>query len=96
MKENFQNLSNLDGSCSSNGMWKIKRKTFPKKQKSFPVVKKNPSGRIVSSQKELKALYLETFRNRLRHRKMKHDFLEIQSLKENLCHKQLQLVRLDN
>ena len=31
-EKNFQNLSNLNGSCSSNGMWKIRRKTFPKKQ----------------------------------------------------------------
>ena len=73
-------------------MWKILRKTFPKKQKYFPLVKKNPHGRIVSSQEELKALYLERFRNILRHRKMRLGPYK----KTHLCHKRLQLVGLDN
>ena len=90
VKDTFQTLTKVDGSFSVHGMWKVKQKTFPKNPK------KTTSGRLVSNHEELKSLYLETFRNRLRHRKMKHDFLEIQNLKETLCFKRLQLVRLEN
>ena len=40
VKDNFGALSGSDGSLCSNGIWKLKKKIFPKKQKSFPVVKK--------------------------------------------------------
>ena len=95
VKDNFGALSGSDGSLCSNGIWKLKKKIFPKKQKSFPVVKKNQFGRLVSNPEELRCLYLQTFKNRLRHRKIKDEFLEIQSLKEMLCKKRLELVKLE-
>ena len=37
---NLDHLSSTDGSANTNGMWKIKKKIFPKHAKSLPVGKK--------------------------------------------------------
>ena len=39
--ENFQTLSNTDGSTNINGLWNLKRKVFPKNAESLPFAKKN-------------------------------------------------------
>ena len=66
--ETFKVLSETDGTINVNGMWGLKRKIFPKNIKQLPTAKKNVDGRIISSQNELKQLYLNTFQHRLRHR----------------------------
>ena len=50
-------------------------------------------GKIISSQKELKDLYLETFKRRLRHRPIKQNLEVLKSLKEELCSKRLEISR---
>jgi hypothetical protein len=50
------------------GIWKIKKKYFPKIKPSLPVGKKNIKQQLITNPKELKELYLETFKYRLRHR----------------------------
>ena len=72
--DNFLKLSNTDGSTNINGMWSLKRKLFPKNSESLPFAKKNYDGRLISSQKELISLYLDTFSHRLRHRPIKRKF----------------------
>ena len=61
----FKILANTDGTTNVNGMWGIKRKIFPKHSKQLPVAKKNTENKIISSQEELKKLYLNTFKRRL-------------------------------
>ena len=84
--ENFSKLNNTDGSCNLNGMWKVKKKLFPKHVTSVPVAKKDLEGKIVSSHDDLKKLYSEAFKHRLRHRPIKDDYQELKALKEELCH----------
>ena len=88
---NFKCLANVDGSTNTMGVWKIKKKVFPKNAESLPFAKKDTKGKVISSQNELKKLYLETFTQRLRHRPIKPDFSKIKVLKEKLCEKRLQL-----
>ena len=70
-----------DGTINVNGMWGLKRKIFPKNIKQLPTAKKNFDGRIISSQNELKQLYLNTFQHRLRHRPMTDDLKHLETLK---------------
>ena len=88
-------LSNTDGTANTNGMWNLMRKTFPKHTKPIPVAKKDVEGRLITSQNELKELYLNTFKHRLRHRPMAEDLKNLEILKEELCSKRLELCKLN-
>ena len=41
----------------------------------------------------LQSLYLETFVHRLRHRPIREDFEYLKTLKEELCHKRLEIAK---
>ena len=69
-RDKIATLSNTDGTTNVNGMWTLKKKLFPKHSNPLPVAKINVDGRLVTSQNELKYLYLETFKHRFRHRPM--------------------------
>ena len=73
--DNFGELSNTDGTTNMNGIWGLKRKMFPKNSESLPISKRNSGGRLISSKKELMTLYLESFKNQLRHRPIKGETL---------------------
>ena len=94
IKDNLSLLSCTDGSMAMSGVWKIKKKIFPKHTKALPIAKIGPTGRLVSSPAELKNLYLSTYKHRLRHRPIKPGFQQLKLLKEELCSKRLQLVKL--
>ena len=87
--DTFKELSDTDGTTNVNGMWGLKRKIFPKNLKQLPTAKKTVDNKIVSSQDDLKKLYLDTFQHRLRHRPMKDDLKYLEILKEELCEKRL-------
>ena len=92
--ENFGQLSSTDVSVNTNGMWKLKQKIFPKHASSLPVCKKNMRGEIITNSEELKSLYLETYQNRLRHRPISKDLVNLKTLKEQLFMKRLTLSKL--
>ena len=87
----FKLLSNTDGTANVNGMWGLKRKIFPKNPKQLPHAKKNAENKIISSQSDLKRLYLKTFQHRLRHRPIKDDLKNLEKLKEELCAKRIKI-----
>ena len=91
---NFSSFTNTDGSTKMHGVWAVNRKVFPKNTETLPFAKKNDDGKLVSSQMELKELYLQTFIRRLRHRPIKSELENIKSLKEELCSKRLELARI--
>ena len=91
---NLKALSNVDGTTNMNGVWKMKKKTFPKNPESLPFAKKDCQGKLVTSQKQLKQLYLDTFIHRLRHRPIKHDFTYLKSIKDELCQKRLKVAEM--
>ena len=94
VKDNLTVMSSIDGSFNSNGFWKIKKKIFPKNGKALPVSKVNTVGRLISNPAELKQLYSQTYTHRLRHRPIKPGLELIKNLKEELCFKRLELVKL--
>ena len=54
--ENFNEVDGSDGNIAHHGIWKIKRKIFPKIKPSLPVGKKNLKGQLITNQEELKDL----------------------------------------
>ena len=62
----FQEISENNGNLSHQGVWKAKRKYFPKIKPSLPVGKKNLKKQLITNPEELKELYLDTFKFRLR------------------------------
>ena len=66
--ENFKGIGGANGDLLHQGIWKIKKKYFPKIKPSLPVGKKNIKQQLITNPEELTELYLETFRYRLRHR----------------------------
>ena len=80
--DNFEKISNTDGTTNNNGIWALKRKLFPKIAENLPIAKKDFNGRLISSQKELLCLYLDSYRHRLHHRPIKNEFEYLKELKE--------------
>ena len=80
--ENFSSLKKHDGTTNTSGVWKIVRKVFPKNNETLPFAKKDFDGNLISSQNDLKKLYLNTFQNRLRHRQIKPGLEDLKTLKE--------------
>ena len=91
--DNFEKISNTDGTTNNNGIWALKRKLFPKNTENIPIAKKDFNGRLISTQKELICLYLDTYRHRLRHRPIKNEFKYLKVLKEELFDKRLRIAK---
>ena len=87
-------LANGNGGTCHNGLWAINKKLLPSNSETLPFAKKDLEGKLVSSQTELKKLYLETYVTRLRHRPMKPQFEHLKTLKEELCTKRLEIAKL--
>ena len=67
IKEYVHNSETLDGNFCSLKVWKLKQKLIMK-PKDPPMAKMDIGGNLVTSEGPLKALYLETYANRLKHK----------------------------
>ena len=85
--DNFQEMEADTGNLNHLGVWKAKRKYFPKVKPSIPVGKKMLKKQLITNPEELKDLYLETFKYRLRHIPVKPGY-------ESLLDKQKELFKL--
>ena len=89
--ENFQMLDQSEDENFSNGIWKIKKKEFPKNSKPAPAAKVDINGRLVTDPIGLKKLYSDTFEHRLRQRPIKEEYSELFELQKLLLEKRLTL-----
>ena len=65
--------------------WGLKKKLAPKNViDSLPAAKKNSEGVLITGRKELKDLYLETYKARLAPNDISEDLVELKKLKEYL------------
>ena len=90
IKEQVGHLVDNTENLNSIQMWKLKKKLFPLKSEQ-PVAKKNLSGELVTKPTKLKELYENTYKNRLSHRAMKPELLEMYKLKMNLFKMRLEV-----
>ena len=88
--EAFGELNDVDGNLAHQGIWKAKQKFSPKIKPSLPVGKKNLKGQLITNPDELKNLYLDTFKFRLRHRPVQPGFEDILKKQEELFHLRLE------
>ena len=82
-----------NGNLNHQGVWKSKIKCFPKIKPSLPVGKKNWKKELVTNPEQLKDLYLDTFKYRLRKRPVRPGFEEILDLQEKLFNLRLELAK---
>ena len=87
MRDASNNLSRIK-------MWKVKQKVCPRYDVDLPVAKVDSLGNLISNQDELKSLYVDTYRYRLRHRDMKPNFAYLKDLKNNLFEERVKLSKL--
>ena len=78
----FKNISNLDDSCSTLGMWKEIKKLFPKIQKTVPSGIRNHKGTIVTKSSKVKQIISRKYKIRLRRRPSNPEVMHIMKIKE--------------
>ena len=92
IKEQVGHLVDNTDNLNSIKMWNLKKKLCPLKSEQ-PVAKKNFSGELVTQPTKLKELYENTYKNRLSHRVMKPELVEMYNLKMNLFKMRLEVSR---
>ena len=65
IKEQLQSITNKDGTTNNTGVWKLRRKIFPKPVEKV-TAKKDLSGNFVTNPEVLKDLYIEGYLQRLK------------------------------
>ena len=93
IKETMGHLGGDDGAISHHGVWKAQKNLFPKDKQCNPMALKDSSGQIITNPAGIKKLCLEEILDRVRHRKIHPELIELQHLKERLCEKRLDLVK---
>ena len=93
VEDYIRNLE-CDEKFSHCGMWKLRKKLHPSKQMDPPMAKLDKDGNLITAPPLIRKLYLETYVDRLRHREMNTEFVELFHLKNELWKRQLELLRL--
>ena len=75
VQEHVKSLGGANGGFSQTGMWKLKNRLWPKEQDP-PMAKLDDKGNLISEPNALKKLYLQHYVERLKHRKIKSDYVE--------------------
>ena len=69
-------MENVDGKFSQGGFWKLKRKLIPRSTDP-PSAKLDDKGNLITSSAALKSLYSKTYKERLRQRDMRAEYMDI-------------------
>ena len=91
--ENFGHLDQTFGESFSGGIWSLKKKVFPKITPPVPTAKRDANGNLVTDSEGLKSLYEDTFLHRLRQRKIKKRYSELNELQQGLLQMRLLLTK---
>ena len=83
ISDQLSGLTLGEGGFSQTGFWRIKSKICPKNTNP-PLAKRDKHGNLITSPNNLKQLYLDTYKHRLRHRSMENKHSDIFILKSEL------------
>ena len=83
IREQVEQLLDVDGNFSPNLMWKVKSKVC-KRVCDPPMAKKDNKGNLITAPSQLKQLYIDEYVHRLRHREIKSSLDTLKTLKEDL------------
>ena len=87
-------MSDSSGNMSRLNMWKVKQKLCPKNSENVPVAKKDKSGNLVSNRVELKDLYVNVYKDRLRTRTIGPEYSQLKEQKEYLFNLRFNLSKM--
>ena len=91
VNDNFKDIGGKDGNLCHQGIWSIKKKYFPKIKPSLSAGKLNLRKQLITNPAELKELYLQTFKYRLRHRPPQPGFESLLETQNELFKLRLEL-----
>ena len=94
IKERLLSITNKNGTTNNTGVWKLRRKIFPKPVEQL-TAKKDKNGKLVSHADALKTLYIDGYLERLKHREMIPELLKLKTLREELFLQRLELCKLN-
>ena len=80
--KNFSSFTENPDSVNMQQMWKLLKNLWPKTNPTLPTVKRNHRGKIVSGPTEIKKLLAKEYKDRLRTRPIRPDFLKIKKRKK--------------
>ena len=80
VKQHINDIQKEDGNFSQLKLWKLKQKLCPKVPDPS-MAKRDENGTLITAPEALKSLYLRTYKNRVRNRKMKEDLMDVFFLK---------------
>ena len=89
----FLKHCNKFSSVDTQEMWKLKKKLWPKKKHNAPSAKYNHKGKLVTDPKQLKRTLAKEYKDRLRHRPVRQDFVKMKFLRNKLIKIKLQHAR---
>ena len=89
IKEEIEGIKCEEGGFNSGKLWKLKKKLFPQ-SRDPPTAMLDQDGNLVTDSSQIQNIALETYRNRLKNRNMKEEFINIQKEKEELCAKRIE------
>ena len=81
--EDFIKTLEHDGKFSQSGMWRLRKKLHPSKSTDPPMAKVDKRGNLVTAPNLIRKLYLNTYTDRLQHREMKLEFLNVFFMKKS-------------
>ena len=90
IEDQIHDITNKDGSTNNAGVWRLRKKLFPKPAEHM-CGKKDRQGNLITNPTMLKQLYLDAYTERLEHRKMIPELLKLKTLREELFQQRLQL-----
>ena len=93
VEEMATQVNTLDGRFCQNGLWKLKKKLFPK-MKEPPAGKYDEFGNLITAPETLKQLYLKTYQNRLEHRKISERYEDLRKIKNELWDIRFELLKV--
>ena len=94
IKSQLQTISNKDGTTNCRGIWRLRRKIFPKPREQLSG-KKDANGRLITNPERLKEIYIDGYIERLKHREMNPGLLKLKALREELFQQRLHLSKLN-
>ena len=80
IKKNLEHLSDNTDNLNPVRMWELKKKLCANKSEA-PTAKKNKNGKLVTGNSQLKQLYENTYKNRLKHRDIQPELQSLYNMK---------------
>ena len=90
VKKQLEYITNEDGTTSNTGVWRLRKKIFPKPPEQL-TGKKDKEGDLITNPEKLKEIYLDAYTERLKHRVMVPELLKLKTLREELFQQRLKL-----